>query len=374
MPHIKINLSKPLLFIFLSGLAYNSTWATSAESVTEQKNWPLPATDENFNLLYQLPSWIDAVPTFLPQQSDELMVRPILETADRTWVDRKQFQIRSWADDTSHKIDNWFGETDPEKPASATLRVIVDNSWNKYDGYEIKPRIRGRIKLPTLERQLSLVFGDDSLDNELDNNVAITNENPGNSNNKTLDRQQTRENNSSFALRWSEFSKYLPFKTDLDLGLRSGDDIYLRLKASKDWKLENDFSFHAEQIYRYGIDSKNYLRTNLELTHARPNQAFLSNQLNLTYSDNQDDDLTWDNSLFRQHQFFHENSFSYGLYTGGFLNNKDLRLNSWGPFISWRQPLWREWFYVQGNLNYMNDHRDDRSHFISTSIRLEALF
>ena len=374
MPHIKINLSKPLLFIFLSGLAYNSTWATSAESVTEQKNWPLPATDENFKLLYQLPSWIDAVPTFLPQQSDELMVRPILETADRTWVDRKQFQIRSWADDTSNKIDNWFGETDPEKPASATLRVIVDNSWNKYDGYEIKPRIRGRIKLPTLERQLSLVFGDDSLDNELDNNVAITNENPGNSNDKTLDRQQTRENNSSFALRWSEFSKYIPFKTDLDLGLRSGDDIYLRLKASKDWKLENDFSFHAEQIYRYGIDSKNYLRTNLELTHARPNQAFLSNQLNLTYSDNQDDDLTWDNSLFRQHQFFHENSFSYGIYTGGFLNNKDLRLNSWGPFISWRKPLWREWFYVQGNLNYMNDHRDDRSHFISTSIRFEALF
>lgn len=374
MPHIKINLSKPLLFIFLSGLAYNSTWATSAESVTEQKNWPLPATDENFNLLYQLPSWIDAVPTFLPQQSDELMVRSILETADRTWVDRKQFQIRSWADDTSNKIDNWFGETDPEKPASATLRVIVDNSWNKYDGYEIKPRIRGRIKLPTLERQLSLVFGDDSLDNELDNNVAITNENPGNSNDKTLDRQQTRENNSSFALRWSEFSKYIPFKTDLDLGLRSGDDIYLRLKASKDWKLENDFSFHAEQIYRYGIDSKNYLRTNLELTHARPNQAFLSNQLNLTYSDNQDDDLTWDNSLFRQHQFFHENSFSYGIYTGGFLNNKYLRLNSWGPFISWRQPLWREWFYVQGNLNYMNDHRDDRSHFISTSIRFEALF
>ena len=374
MPHIKINLSKPLLFIFLSGLAYNSTWATSAESVTEQKNWPLPATDEKFNLLYQLPSWIDAVPTFLPQQSDELMVRPILETADRTWVDRKQFQIRSWADDTSNKIDNWFGETDPEKPASATLRVIVDNSWNKYDGYEIKPRIRGRIKLPTLERQLSLVFGDDSLDNELDNNVAITNENPGNSNDKTLDRQQTRENNSSFALRWSEFSKYIPFKTDLDLGLRSGDDIYLRLKASKDWKLENDFSFHAEQIYHYGVDSKNYLRTNLELTHARPNQAFLSNQLNLTYSDNQDDDLTWDNSLFRQHQFFHENSLSYGLYTGGFLNNKDLRLNSWGPFISWRQPLWREWFYVQGNLNYMNDHRDDRSHFISTSIRFEALF
>ncbi|OTG63951.1 hypothetical protein B9T25_13525 [Acinetobacter sp. ANC 4470] len=374
MSDMKINLSKSLLFIFLSGLAYSSTSATIVEPITDQKNWPLATTDEDFNLLYQLPSWIDAAPTFLPKQSNELMVRPILETADRTWVDRKQFQIRSWADNTSNKIDHWFGETDPKKPATATLRVMVDNSWNKHDGYEIKPRIRGRIKLPTLERQISLVFGDDSLDNELDNNVAITNENPNNSNNKTLDRQRTRENNSSFALRWSEFSKYVPFETDLDLGLRSGDDIYLRFKASKSWQLENNFSFHAEQIYRYGIDSKNYLRTNIELTHAHPNQAFLSNQLNLTYSDHQDDDLTWDNSLFRQHQFFHEHSFSYGIYMGGFLNNNNLRLNSWGPFVSWRQPLWREWFYVHGNLNYLNDHRDDRSHFINTSIRLEALF
>ncbi len=150
---MKISLSKPLLFIFLSGLAYNSTWATVTESATDQKNKALATTNEDFNLLYQIPSWIDAAPSFLPLQSDELMVRPILETADRTWVDRKQFQIRNWADYTSNKIDNWFGETDPEKPASATLRVIVDNSWNKYDGYEIKPRIRGKIKLPTLERK-----------------------------------------------------------------------------------------------------------------------------------------------------------------------------------------------------------------------------
>lgn len=27
-------------------------------------------------------------------------------------------------------------------------------------------RLRGKIKLPTLERKISLVFGDDSLDNE----------------------------------------------------------------------------------------------------------------------------------------------------------------------------------------------------------------
>ncbi|SCC71564.1 hypothetical protein [Acinetobacter albensis] len=376
MSQDKKMLSKLLLFTVLSAMMYS---AYAAETSTTQIDLPenqnsLSSPEVDGNLLYQIPSWIDATPTFLPQQSNEPIVPPVIETEDRTWVDRKQVKIKNWADRTSHKIDNWFGETDPDQPASATLRILLDNSWNKHDGYEIKPRIRGRIKLPTLERKVSLVFGDDSLDNELENNVAITNENASNLNNKTLDPQRTRENNSSFALRWSDFSKYIPFETDLDLGLRSGDDVYLRLKASKDWQLENDFKFHAEQIYRYGVDSENYLRTNLELIHARPNQAFLSNQLNLTYADEQDDDLTWDNNLFRQHQFFHENSFSYGLYTSGFLNNKDLRLNSWGPFMSWKQPVWREWLYVQGNLNYFNDHREDRSHFLSTMIRLEALF
>ena len=149
----------------------------------------------------------------------------------------------------------------------------------------------------------------------------------------------------------TNFAERLPFETDADLGVRSGDDIYVRLKASKDWTLENDFSFHAEQIYRYGIDSENYLRTNLELIHARPDHAFLSNQFSLTYADAQEDDLRWDNYTFRQHQFFAGNRFNYGVYTGGYYHDDDLRLNSWGPFVSWRQPFLREWFFIQGDVN-----------------------
>lgn len=171
-----------------------------------------------------------------------------------------------------------------------------------------------------------------------------------------------------------KFLQTTTIDTDADIGIRSGDDVYLRLRAKKYWDLDHDFNFNAEQIYRYGSKSENYLRTNLELIHARPNQPFLSNQLSLTYADTQDDDLRWDNRTFRQHQFFAHNSFKYGIYTGGYYDNNDLRLNSWGPFVSWRQPLWREWFYVQGDLNYFNDHREDRSHYVSTFVRFESLF
>ena len=355
--------------ILWAGLDQSSDTSQTAEADEQEAEH-----SKSFSFLDYIPLFIDSTPTFLPEQSSESIVPSTHETEENTWVDRKQKGIRHWTNRTANKIDNWFGEPDENEPARATLRVIVDNSWNKYDEYEVKPRIRGRIKLPTLERKLSVVFGDDSLDNELNGNVAITNENPGNAPDRRLDRSRTRENNSSLALRWSELSKKLPFETDLDLGIRSGDDIYVRVKASRDWALHNDFSFHAEQIYRYGIDSENYLRTNLELTHARPNQPFLSNQFSLIYADEQDDDLRWNNYSFRQHQFFNAHRFSYGLYTGGYMNDNDLRLNTWGPYASWRQPFLREWFFVQTDVNYLNDHREDRSHYLGAAVRLEAIF
>ena len=370
--------SRPLFYSFMA-CSLGSASMVYAASNTEPQNPPQPqpaqteaATSENF--LDYIPKWVDATPTVFPEQSNQPIVPPTEETEDRTWIDRKQRTIREWTDRTSVKIDDWFGEIDPEKPASATIRFMLDNYWNEYDNYEVKPRIRGKIKLPTLEKRLSLVFGDDTLDDEFDNNIANINNQPNQDTSKRLNSRQARDNNSSIALRFSNFSKRLPFETDADIGIRSGDDVYLRLRAEKNWTLGNDFHFNAEQIYRYGSDSENYLRTNLELVHARPNQPFLSNQFSLIYADEQDDDLTWENRTFRQHQFFAHNNFNYGIYTGGYYNDNNLRLNSWGPFVSWRQPLWREWFYVQGDLNYFNDHREDRSHYVSTFIRFETLF
>lgn len=325
-------------------------------------------------LLYQIPRVIDATPTVFPKQSNHPIVPTTQVTEDKTWFDHKQKGLRNWVDGTAHKVDDWFGETDPAQPASATLRILLDQRWDKYDGYEIRPRIRGKIDLPTLEKRFSLVFGDDSLDDQLDTQVSITNENPALADDKNYDRKRTREDNSSIALRWNNFSKNLAFDSDADIGIRSGDDVYLRLKAEKDWQLENDFRFHAEQIYRYGSDSENYLRTNVELVHERPNEALLSNQFSLIYADESEDDLNWSTYSFRQHQFFQGNRFNYGLHTSGYYNADQLRLNSWGPFVSWRQPVLREWFFVQGDLNYLNDDREDESHHLGALVRLEALF
>lgn len=347
-----------------------------AETTLQFPSPDSPVIDSNYpNFIDQFPRLIDATPNLFPAQSNELSVQSTLETENRSWLDRQQKNLRQWSDTTAVKIDDWFGQPNPNEPANATLRLILDTKWNKYDELEFNPRIKGKIRLPTLEKKVSIVFGDDSLDNELNGNVAITDELSPTDSDQSLDRKRIREENSSVALRWSDLPKKLPFETDIDLGIRSGDDIFIRLEARKFWQLEHDFSFQAEQIYRYGIKSENYLRTNFDLTHARPQQALLANQLSFTYADDQDDDLTWDNYVFRQHQFFHAHRFSYGIYTGGYLNDDSaLKLNRWGPYLSWRQPFLREWFFIQADINYLNDDRLDRNHYVSGLLRLEALF
>lgn len=351
-----------LISVVLSLLTHTSTRAEKIKS------------ESKHNILSPIPRWIHALPTVFPKQSDHLIVPPTASTEDKTWIDLKHKDTRIWLDQTAQHINDWFGEPHQEDPASASLRLLLDYRWNKHEGFELRPRLRGKIELPTLEKRLSMVFGDDSLDDQLNNQVAITNENPILDEHTNFDHNRTRHDNGSLAIRWSTFSEKIPFETDIDLGTRSLDDIYVRLKAKKDWALKDDFHLYFEQIYRYGIQSENYLRSNLELIHQHKNDAFLSNQFSLTYTDISTDDLNWNNYALRQHQFFHGSRFNYGIYTGGFYNEQDLRLNSWGPFVSWRQPLFREWLYIQGDLNYYNEHREDRSHYLSAVLRLETLF
>lgn len=336
-----------------------------------------PDTDKKPEfMLSVIPETINAMPTILPAESQDKIVASQEETKDKTWADKRHERFRQYLQRQAHKMDDWFGEPDPEKPARASIRVMADTTWNEYDDIEVKPRIRGKIKLPTLEKRLSLVFGDDSLDDELRGNVAITNPNAAAEPKKTLDQDAAKRENNSFAVRFSNWMKTDLFDTDFDVGLRDGaEDVYGRVKISRDWTLPDNFTTRAEQVYRYGSNSQNYARTNLEIRHHRDGEPFIADQASITYADDDKDvGVRWENRLFRQHSFFHDNTFSYGLYTGGRAKDKDFHLNGYGPFVSWRQPFLREWFYVQTDVNYYNDEDLNRDHYLSTFLRLEAVF
>ncbi len=293
-----------------------------------------------------------------------------------SWIDRRHDAVSSRIDRVAHHWDSWFGTPDPNKPADAGLRVILDTEWNKHDRFSVKPRIRGRLKLPVLGNQLSVVFGDDTLDNQLSDSAHLGAEGrQQNDPDRTYNSRRVRDDNASLALRWSDIDRYLGMNTDFDLGLRSGDDIFARVKVGKGWQLDNNIHTFAEQVYRYGIDSKHYARTNLEVRHAPVGKPFIANHLHFQYAnDDKEEEWSWGNSLYRQHDLAPGKWVNYGLYGGGYIENKKASLNGYGPFVGYRQPFLRDWLFVQTEVNYYNDRRAGRSHHPGALLRFEALF
>ncbi|QIT19374.1 selenocysteine synthase [Acinetobacter pittii] len=171
---------------------------------------------------------------------------------------------------------------------------------------------------------------------------------------------------------WATISTWMPFENDLDLGSNSESDVYVQFLAKKKWNLRHNISFDTEQIFRYGSTSRNYTETTLNLTQKMQDNTLFSNKFNVNKSENED--LNWGNWTFQQFEFVKDNSLTYGIYSGGVYTKNDIRLNSWGPYISWRQPIWRDWIFMQNDLNFFNHIDDDPKHQLSVQINLEANF
>ncbi|MGX2975386.1 hypothetical protein ACWIUH_10600 [Ursidibacter arcticus] len=302
---------------------------------------------------------------------------PVLSWAEteQSMVDKQHSNVKSTLHLWANSIDNWLGEPDPNKPASATLRIMLDNQWNRYDGYSIKPRVRAKVRLPALKKRLSVVIGDEDLDNQAQdkNQTSPTYREPLEKD-KRYDRRQARNDNSSLALRWSDGIKNLGIDTDFDIGIRSGADIFARLKVSKEWQHNETYSTRLEQIYRYGLNSKHYLRTNFENKLVQDENTFINNHTYIDYRHDLVETSIWGNSLYREHNFSGYKRLNYGVSIGGDIDKKRLFLNYYGPFVTWRQPILRQWLFVQPEANFYNNQKLERKHTLGVFLRIEAVF
>lgn len=295
---------------------------------------------------------------------------------DNRWFDRRHRDGKKFLGRTAHFMDDWFGKTDPNKPARAQIRVMTDIRHNEYDGTTIKPRIRAKVKLPTLERQLSVIIGDDDLDHEqgggIYNDARIT---PNSEH--TLDRTQSRKDNSSLALRWSNFKDDIGVQTDLDIGLRS-DDLFVKWRGEKRWSHDHNIGGRFEQVYRYGTKSEHYALSTLEFDQPQSSIRTLINRSQIAYTNKDNNEtLGWSNSFYQQHNWQGKRGtreFSYGIYAGGDIDDKQATLNTYGPYVSYRMPIWREWLFVQTDVSYYNDKAQNRDHHVASFGRLEVVF
>lgn len=311
----------------------------------------------------------------LPMVCVQAMANDVAGTGN-TWLDKSRTSTKTWLNNTAHKMDDWFGKTNPDEPARASLRVMMDTTWNEYDGVTVKPRVRGKLKLPTLEHRLSVIVGDETLDDlpsdggqNTDERVAVPY-----ADDKVYDRKQAREDNSSLAIRWSKFRRDTGI--DVDLGVRS-DDVFVRAKWNKEWQLPHDISSRFEQMYRYGTRSEHTLLSTLEFSQPQSAHRRVINRSHLLYTHKGEENLNWGNSLFQQHhwQVKHGTAeLNYGLYAGGDIVDKNPNLNTYGPYVGYRQPVWRDWLFLQGDVSFYNNKLTDRDHHVALFSRVEMVF
>ena len=169
----------------------------------------------------------------------------------------------------------------------------------------------------------------------------------------------------------------LPFSNDINLGSNSDSDVYVQFLAKKQWVLRHDISIDTQQLFRYGSSSKNYSETTFNLNQKLQDNTLFSNQFSLNKS--QDEEYYWANRTFQQYQFLKNYRLIYGIYSSGVYDQtkKDWELQLWGPYLSWRRPLWRDWIFIDNQISYYHDMTTtdkELQHIFSTTIQLEANF
>ncbi len=298
-----------------------------------------------------------------------------------TWVDEKREKIQQRLDQQAQRMDAWFGPTyNPDARAGVT--VFLDNTWDDHDGFDTRVRLRGSVKLPNARNRLRLVFGDDRLDEEqrlgqpvLGPSVADqTDVRQSNLPSGSQINEQAQRDNASIALRLlGEAGRDI--HTDLDLGVRSGTDVYLRARADKAWEPRPDYRLHVGQTLRYGSKSRAYARTDVLVDYVPSNRLPISLMNSYSFADPERHlGVTYVHRLSQTRHFWSGQDFGYGVQASGHIRDLDMFLDRYGPFVSWRQPFLRDWFFVRGDLNYFNDRLRDHDHALSAFVRLEAQF
>lgn len=317
----------------------------------------------------------DLAPAATPPQTNPALLA-------MQWIDQKHASVQDELQQHAHRMNGWFGDIDTRAPR-AQVRVLLDQTWDKHNEFDTKLRIRGSLRLPNAEKRLRLVFGDDTLEDEQRAGVPLDPMQPNMPNNpqpnstaKTVSdvNERALKDNASIALRWLA-PMIDGVRTDVDLGVRSGTDVYTRAEIGKTWTLPDDMRFLADQTIRYGLESELFARTHLELQHQPAGEPLTSYLLSVIYSEpDQAQGLSYSHRIARQYHFDQQQEWSYGLLAAGTIDGQHLNLNAYGPWLSYRQPFLRDWFFVRGDVNFFNDRLAHRDHYLSVLLRLEAVF
>lgn len=262
------------------------------------------------------------------------------------WMDTSHEFVTSKSDALAGWMDGFFGtQRADDEAARSFLRLRFQHDWDEEEGHDIKkPKLRGKVDLPRLDKRLGLIFsdaGDDTVNEEVDNLLA--------------DEQP----NNDVALQYTGVDKgrsRLDFKLSLpSFKLKTG--VRYRYKYPFSEKLSGRFT--EELIFR---DGKGFeTTTRLELDDALSKDLLLRWSNRFRYGQ-RTAGIEWNSTIGLGQRIDEKQAISYFASVSGktkpeFLSERAAERLPGEPRITHEKPEWLTEAYGVGVLYRLNFFR-----------------
>lgn len=249
------------------------------------------------------------------------------------WMDYQQCVFSGQAVDAARWFDDLFGDWSDDR-AGALVRVISEVGWDEENGWSTQARVRARVDLPNASRRMRLIISDEG-------EGTLTQE-------QRSSPQALKDirDNASVSVRWNPLD-VARIDSDMDIGLRSGPDIFARLRLRRVWTLTENSVMRAGQTFRYGTESLGVSTSQLDFQRAMSEQSVLSFNTVFQFDQTQDEDgFFWTHGLAMSHVLKDNGSLAYGISLSGH-TQPNYSKESYGPWMLWRQSFLRDWLYYE---------------------------
>ncbi|MDZ4298226.1 MAG: hypothetical protein U0998_06515 [Moraxellaceae bacterium] len=270
------------------------------------------------------------------------------------WADYPHCLVDSRTQSTVRWLDDWFGDPAHDEVAKAYLRAITDFRVTDQGDVTAAIRLRAKLALPKLNRRLSLIFEDERPESD-----SV--------------RQLSNENDSALSLRYL-LKSLERFRLDADLGVRSGPDVFARIRYRQSWALSADDQIRVSQTLRYGVKEKVRAINQIDYSHAFSEQGVGMAYHNVDYQQEEfDRGLLWGRGVLYAHSLKSHGAWSAGVGQEG-VSKPKWQEESRFVWMRYRQRFMRDWLFYEVEPRLTQQRELSWKNEASITLRLEVQF
>lgn len=271
------------------------------------------------------------------------------------WADTPHCLVDHHAQSTVRFLDDYYGAPSVTDKAGVFFRAIGETTVDQNGSLSPAMLFRADLQLPRINKRLSLVFENESTDINRQAGLPLP------------------DSNASLALRWITVNMKR-LQIEADAGVRSGPDVFVRMRLRRSWTLGQDNFLRLSQIVRYGVREELRAINQLEFTHALGNNLAATAFHSLDYQQTANGDTpTWLRGVLLARGIGLGAAASIGMGEEGVVRPA-WHTNSRFVWMRWRQQFMRDWLFyeVEPRLTQARDNGWDT--LASLTLRLEVQF